>query len=815
MIGRLLKAVRMLRGRSSHELFTRASQEAYAWSERASLRLGNRLGGPTLSLANPSLAFSQPFFEGITDAGKTVAALRVIASADIEQVMQRAAAIELGEIPLLGYGNVNIGQHPDWQRDPFAGLTAPMRHWKTIPYLNPEVVGDHKVVWEISRHQYFVTLGQAWQCSRDERWPRAFVRLIHSWLDANPPGVGMNWASSLEVSYRAISWIWALQLMRDSSVVDEQLKRRVMESLQAHAQHLERYLSTYFSPNTHLTGEALGLFYIGTQCPELVRAKHWTQLGADALEKALAFQVLPDGVYFEQATQYHRYTIDIYLHYLLLARLAGRAPALAVEQALNRLFDVLLHLTRGDGTIPLMGDDDGGRLVQLDDRLPHEVRALLATGAVVLQRSDLAWVGRNDDAALCWMLGANAPRIRDALVAKPPAQNAHAFVDGGLFTMRDGWEPNDSHIAIDAGPHGALSFGHSHADALSVELSIGGRPLFVDAGTFTYVGADRNTFRVTAAHNTVEIDATSTSRPDTAFRWATVAHATGSDWVNDDDFAYFAGHHDGYSALPSPLHHERGVLRAGAGLFVVLDSLTSAGAHDAVARWHCAPGVTVTSEQSGEGSNVVWLSQAGSERAILATFGEKGGRMHIERGWVSPQFARKTEANVLAWKQPLTGNSRLASVVMDMARWDIEMESTMQLRQQVHGAGAVLVLRAKDAPQPEHRLVMIGGTSPMHFQDLTITADIVCIQLDAATGKPFGMTAVGVLHAANNGITFVAATDEKRWVHVSNSDRGAAGSWQVRSGKTALVKAPAVAAPDVNTSATLAQSRKSPVSSHA
>lgn len=805
----------MLRGRSSHELFTRASQEAYAWSERASLRLGNPVGGPAPALTNADLAFSQPFFEGISNANETVAALRVIAPADIEQVLQRASAIERGEIPLLGYGNVNIGQSPDWQRDPFAGLTAPMRHWKTIPYLDPAIVGDHKVVWEISRHQYFVTLGQAWQISRDERWPRVFVRLIQSWLDTNPPSIGMNWASSLEVSYRAISWIWALQLMRDSSVVDGKLKQRVMESLRAHGRHLERYLSTYFSPNTHLTGEALGLFYIGTQCPELPRAKQWTQIGADALEKSLAFQVLPDGVYFEQATQYHRYTIDIYLHYLLLARLAGRAPAPVVERALNRLFDVLLHLTRGDGTIPLMGDDDGGRLVQLDDRLPHEVRALLATGAVVLQRGDLAWAGRGDDASMCWMLGAGATRSRDALVTQSPAQNAHAFTSGGLFTMRDGWGHNDAHIAIDAGPHGALSFGHSHADALSVELSIGGRPLFVDPGTFTYVGADRNAFRTTAAHNTIEIDATSTSRPDTAFRWATVAHATGTDWVSDDAFAYFAGSHDGYSALSSPLQHERSVLRAGAGLFVVLDSLSSAGAHDAVLRWQCASGVSITSEESGQGFSVVGLSQAGSERAILVTFGGTGGAMHIERGWVSPQFARKVEANVLAWKERLTGNSRLASIVMDTARWEIAQEATLQHRQQVQGAKELLVLRSEDALVPEHRVVMIGGASPMHFRDLTITADIACLQLDAVTGTLVGITAVGVTHAVNSGVALVPVTTEKRWIHVSDSDGGAAGSWQVRSGKTALIKASAVAAPEVDASATLAQSRKSPVSSHA
>ncbi|MEO7998195.1 MAG: alginate lyase family protein [Gemmatimonadaceae bacterium] len=786
---RIAKVVRMLRERSPHELFTRASQEAYGWSERASLRLGYR---STASVGNANRAFAQPFFAGVSDAQKTVATLRQIAPLDFELVIKRADAMERGEIPLLGYGYVHIGANPDWQRDPFADLTAPMVHWKTLPYLDPAIVGDHKVVWEISRHQYFVTLGQAWQYSRDEKWPRLFARLLTSWLDKNPPGIGMNWASSLEVSYRAISWIWAMQLMRDASVVDAALKQRALQSLHAHGQHLERYLSTYFSPNTHLTGEALGLFYIGTQCPELSRAKKWTELGAKVLEDALSFQVLPDGVYFEQATQYHRYTIDIYLHYLLLARLAGREPAPNVASKLQGLFDVLLHLSRGDGTIPLMGDDDGGRLVQLDDRLPHDVRALLGMGAVVLGRSDLAWAGRGDDVPLCWMLGADAPTLRDSLIAQPPAENAHAFVNGGLFTMRDGWNTDDGHVAIDAGPHGALSFGHSHADALSMELTLAGRPLFVDAGTYTYVGAERDAFRTTAAHNTVEIDATSTSKPASAFRWSTVAHARATGWVSELDFDYFTGTHDGYATLSSPVEHERDVMRVSHGLWVVQDSLRSNGAHEAVLRWHCAPGLSATSEESVDGFNVIRLFESGKPRAILATFGGAGGMMHVERGWVSDQFARKTESVVLAWKERFTGNATLASIVIDTARWEVARSTVA--RQSVRGALGVLTLRSTDVGSARLSQMLLGGTTPMRIHDFEIIADIVIVELDGPTGQMLGFTAVGVTHATSNDVVHVPLTTQKQWLRAKREAGAASESWQIRSGPIALADASASAA---------------------
>ena len=790
MIPRILKVVQRLRGRSSHELFTRVSQAAYAWGERVSLRLGTN---SVPEVANVSQAFTRPFFEGISKKAHTAAALRSLAPNDEFEVLQRATRIESGSIPLLGYGDVHVGTSPDWQHEPFAGLTAPLRHWKTIPYLDPAIVGDHKVVWEISRHQYFVTLGQAWQYTGDERWPRAFAKYLNAWLDTNPAGVGINWTSSLEVSYRAISWIWAMHQLGDSELVDVMLKRRVLQSLQAHGRHLERYLSTYFSPNTHLTGEALGLYYIGTQCPELPNAARWKELGARTLEQALAFQVLPDGVYFEQATQYHRYTIEIYLHYLLLARQAGTEPAAIVEQSLQKMFDVLLHLSRADGTIPLLGDDDGGRLVQLDDRLPHDVRALLAMGAVTLRRSDLAWAGRGDDAALCWMLGASAVGVRDALVAQPPSENARAFTDGGLYIMRDGWNLDDGHAAIDAGPHGALSCGHSHADALSIELSLGGRPLFVDSGTYTYVGAERNAFRTTAAHNTVEIDGTSASLPDTAFRWVTTAGAHATEWVIDPEFCYFSGTHGGYAALPTPAQHERSVFHAAPGLWTVLDKIQSAGSHNVVLRWHCAPGLSATPRDGSPGFSLLQIvDESGHPRAALAVFGGERGAMRIDRDWVSPQFARKAEAEVLAWSERCTGNATLGSIVIDTARWTVVPPPPGA--QTIAGVLGCVWVRSTDRFTSELRLIVIGdGSSPILFQGFAVTGDIVCFQVDSITGIPLGMAAVGASCVSKDGEMLLPRSTHRRWVQVARGDDATAAGWRTRIGDTRVPREPSAA----------------------
>ena len=44
----------------------------------------------------------------------------------------------------------------------------------------------------------------------DDRYYREFVTQLESWIAANPPRIGMNWASMLELAFRSLSWVWAL-----------------------------------------------------------------------------------------------------------------------------------------------------------------------------------------------------------------------------------------------------------------------------------------------------------------------------------------------------------------------------------------------------------------------------------------------------------------------------------------------------------------------------------------------------------------------------------------------------------------------------
>ena len=357
------------------------------------------------------------------------------------------------------------------------------------------------------------------------------------------------------------------------------LRARARKFLFLHGRHVERYLSTYFSPNTHLTGEALGLVYLAEAFPEWKCAPRWRATGTRVLAGALGWHVRADGVYFEQATYYHRYTADIYTHFYLLTRQRQPAVAESVRPKLEALLEHLVWINRPDGTTPNVGDDDGGRLVLLDERPPADFRAALSTGAALFSRPDFFFVAGEPAEETFWLLGEEGIKTLQGTPAAPPNELSRGFADGGYYVMRDGWAPASNWLLADCGVHGAMNCGHAHADALSIQLAARGVTTLVDPGTCRYTTSrgDRDRFRSSLVHNTVSVDGQSSSVSSGPFSWSHVASVRAREWVTQPRFDFLEGEHDGFQRLADPVRHVRSVLFIRGGYWVVRDCLEANG----------------------------------------------------------------------------------------------------------------------------------------------------------------------------------------------------------------------------------------------
>ena len=196
---------------------------------------------------------------------------------------------------MLGFEGLDYGPQIDWHLDLIHQKRGPNKPAFRVKYLDFAEVGDSKITWELNRHQHLVTLAKAYRLTGDARFARKIVAQWKSWHASNPYPMGMNWASSLEVAFRSLSWIWVYFLMQDSAEMTAELRTEWVKAMALSGRHIATYLSTYFSPNTHLLGEAVALFFLGTLFPGLPKARRWKERGWAIVLDAAKKQVRQDG----------------------------------------------------------------------------------------------------------------------------------------------------------------------------------------------------------------------------------------------------------------------------------------------------------------------------------------------------------------------------------------------------------------------------------------------------------------------------------------------------------------------------------------
>ena len=727
----MLKASAALKDMSLAEIACRGRHEASKWLERVAWNRSTadpqaQLRGRAAGLGDPTTALRvlrddvpHRFFPGVDDRA-ALDAIRRRMPADCRALITAATDILVNRrFDLLGFRALSFGDPIDWRLDPIHARRSPPVHWSEIDPLDPGQVGDSKIVWELNRHQWIVGLAQAWALEGDERFAEACLGAIDAWLDANPTGVGINWASSLEVALRLMSWCWTLVLLRESSALCGARVIRILAAVWQHATHVRRYLSYYFSPNTHLTAEALGLFYAGTLFQEFRDASSWRDLGARILIAQNARQISDDGVHFEQSTCYHRYTIEIYLHFLLLAERNGISVPDHVVKRVERMVEFLIAVRRPDGSIPAIGDGDDGTLLPLAHRRSDDSRGVFAVAAAMFRRPEFVWAAGVAASEVPWLLGTDGLRRFDAIRPEPPVgPPSRVFPAAGYAVLRNGWDRTAHQMIVDTGPLGCpISGGHGHADLLSVQCAVYGEPCLVDAGTYCYTPDPewRDFFRSSAAHSTIQIDGLSQSRPAGPFRWTHRPSVQLREWQSTPDFDLVDADCDAFVGLPDPVVHRRRVVFVKPRFWIIVDDVMGASTHHVELTFQFAPiPVALGPEQWARGQMpsgaTVWLSSFASvpmQPAIRA-----GERMPI-RGWISPRYGQRVAAPTLTY----SGDAALpwrALTVLIPDRAGTPMPPVVHVIRDGRGRPFLLVFEATgEAVSVGEQTILVQGASPL------------------------------------------------------------------------------------------------------
>jgi len=584
-----------------------------------------------------------------------------------DALIERAEKIAQHRLTFFDLKEQYLGDPIRWNRDHKRGQDTPMIFSPALDYRDVEVAGDCKFVWEPNRHHQLVVLGRAYRAGGDVRFARAVAEQLDSWLRQNPFGLGMNWRSGLELGIRLINWVWAVDLIRESGAISDDLYQRLLDCVSRHVWEINRKYSRGSSVGNHLVGEAAGVFVATSYFTNLKHASRWRQRSWQILNEQILNQTYPDGGLREQTTGYHFFVLQFFAITGVVARATGREFPESYWSRLEKMFEFLAALSGGGDRVPAFGDRDDGYVLDLGPN-PHSIREWLAVGAALFGRSDSKALAGGQAESIEWLLGEPG---RETFAAVPDLRNralaSRALQDSGYYLLQCG-EPGSADrisVTFDCGPLGLEPLaGHGHADALSFTVRAFGTDLLVDPGTYDYFSYPkwREYFRSTRAHNTLVVDGRNQSEMLGLFLWGRKAKARCLRWEPSDVGARVTAEHAGYTCLKDPVIHRRTLeLDGSERMLVIRDEILARGHHDVAAYFHFAECCTV--KPIGENRYLVGVGQG------TATI-ELDRRLQVEAfrgsedpicGWASQGYHQKEPATTLVGCCACQGNITFVS----------------------------------------------------------------------------------------------------------------------------------------------------------
>ncbi len=453
--------------------------------------------------------------------------------------------------------------------------------------------------WQLSRHPFWVTLGQAYWKTGDEKYADAFRRQMRHWVEhvLMPVGEdGNTWKDDAEMGtdrtncWRTIecgirmgqTWPAAFYYFLSSETFGDDDVCLMVKSMVEHARHL----TLWPRGGNWQTMQANGQYHVGALFPEFKEAASWREIAMQSLYEELDEQVYPDGAQIELSSGYHQVSLRNFVMALAIARLNDLPLPADYVAKLERMYHYNLYLAMPNLRLPAL--NDGGQT----DIAPY----MQGGFRFFPERTDFRWAGSR---------GAEGTK---------PQTLACAFPYAGHFVMRSGWEPDDLYLFFDGGPFG---YGHQHEDKLNIMLYAHGRVHVVDPGNYPYDSSQWRTYVLsTRAHNTVMVDGMEQNQRGKSREEYVVSEPLPHTWISNEKCDYASASYDlGYGPdRDQTVTHTRSILFVKPEFWIVTDILrpSDEASHTYEAMFHLdaddaevlANGRSVMTKNNGGESNL-------------------------------------------------------------------------------------------------------------------------------------------------------------------------------------------------------------------
>lgn len=396
-------------------------------------------------------------------------------AAPLDLALDRGARVVSGEFLAFGWRWDPLPAAPDaWVTHPSSGQPLGGPPWWALELYAP-AGADIKLLWEPARFGWVYDLIRAYAVQPDDRYPAAFARHFRSWIASSPPFRGPHWACGQETAIRGIALLWAEGWLSRIGKQYEPMRGEVTEVLAVSGERIAAALGYALSQrNNHGISEATGLIALGSrftgQHPE---AAAWLARGHSALEESVLDQFAEDGWYAQHSFNYLRVALD---QALIAQRVLEDQNLELSPEAVSRLIasvDVLLAVVEpSTGGMPDHGANDGALVHPLSTALCRDFRPLLTVAAATL-RQPLPQNITPDAECLAWL------SLEKPMAGPPMSGDGVVCGSSGWVAIRKG----EVRVFLRAGRYRSRP---GHIDALSITVSLAGRAIIVDPGTYSY-----------------------------------------------------------------------------------------------------------------------------------------------------------------------------------------------------------------------------------------------------------------------------------------------------------------------------------------
>ena len=248
------------------------------------------------------------------------------------------------------------------------------------------------------------------QLESQERYAQEFRSQVLDFIAANPPRFGVNWVCTMDVGIRVSNWLAAYDLFcACGAQFDQEFLKVFKRSVYEHGLHIVNNLEwDEEHRGNHYLSDIAGLLFVAAYLPCSPEIGAWLAFAVQELITEIKGQFYPDGGNFEASTSYHRLSAEMviyatavvlalpdeklnalrdYDHSLIRVKPGLRRHSLSFYsitikkvlkhkaqsskstspfpewyfESLEKMAEFTLHITKPNGHIPQIGDNDSGR----------------------------------------------------------------------------------------------------------------------------------------------------------------------------------------------------------------------------------------------------------------------------------------------------------------------------------------------------------------------------------------------------------------------------------------------------------------------